>query len=260
MSLLAAVLAITLRGVVLKHPPPVVPDYERLMVPIVANDAPGAFGSRWTSETWLANDGSTPAPFNAPACERPEVTEFCFGPLPVNPGAAVRVLAYAPVSIPAAFIDVPRSLDATVALHSRMQDTSRQAQTWGTEIPIVREDDFASRVTLLDVPTDARFRVMLRTYGSDDSATPVRVRVYALTGQEPLLDVARTLAPSPSAGRGFPQWPAYDQIALLDAWPQLAATDTLRITIDSLDASKKVWAFASVTNNETQHVTVIAPR
>jgi hypothetical protein len=230
-------------------------DYERLLIPVVANDVPGAFGSRWTTVTSVVNEGLNFAPLDVPACERPEVTDPCFGIAPLRPFGSTKLTPFTPAGSAGVFIGVLRWVLPDVTLHSRLQDTSRQAQTWGTEQPAVRESSFVSHVTLVDIPTDARFRVQLRTYGSDEKAAPVRIRVYAMSGSEAFADVVRTLNPAPRNS-----WPAYDQVAFLDLVPQFTASETLRLRIDALDASQKLWAFASVTNNETQHVTLITPQ
>jgi hypothetical protein len=46
---------------------------------------------------------------------------------------------------------------------------------------------------------------------------------------------------------------------LTAAFPQLASAQLLRIVLDPVSADLRFWAFVSVTNNETQHVTVITP-
>ena len=51
-------------------------------------------------------------------------------------------------------------------------------------------------------------------------------------------------------------YPPFAQItSLRDTFPQTAAFETVGVEVES----DLVWAFVAVTNNETQHVTVIAP-
>src|SRR5207245_445 len=45
-----------------------------------------------------------------------------------------------------------------------------------------------------------------------------------------------------------------------DAIASTAGYSRLRIDIEPTDAMTQIWTFASITNNETQHVTIIEPR
>ena len=57
--------------------------------------------------------------------------------------------------------------------------------------------------------------------------------------------------------------PAYAAIGdLVGSWPELAGKGPLRIEIDPdvILGQRTTWAMVSVTNNETQHVTVISPQ
>jgi len=56
---------------------------------------------------------------------------------------------------------------------SRIRDTSRAAQTAGTEVPIVHERDFRGQLRIIAVPVDARFRTTLRLWRSMISAVIV---------------------------------------------------------------------------------------
>jgi hypothetical protein len=130
---------------------------------------------------------------------------------------------------------------------------SRQAEALGAEIPVVREKDFFGRpLELLNVPTDLRFRVALRVY---DRGLPAAIglTIYSFNTDESL--VSTFLFP----GR---QNPAYVQISdLIATYPQLAGKGPLRITLTPpIQGNPSLWAFVSVTNNETQHVTTISPQ
>src|SRR5438105_3909947 len=76
-------------------------------------------------------------------------------------------------------------LALSISLSLRVQDVSREARTWGTTVPVVRERDaFTGRLQLLDVPVDDRFRVALRVYDFDEPPASgsydraVRIRFY----------------------------------------------------------------------------------
>jgi hypothetical protein len=234
--------------------------YERLLIPVYGADGmPGAFGSRWTSELVGRNEhdkyveivqrlsglcGTCPL---APA--QPHSTFFPRLSVP-NPGGG-------------AFVYVAPIGAGKVSFHARIQDVSRQALTWGTEIPIVRErDTFSEAFALLNIPADDRFRQTLRIYDFDGKdGAEVLVRVFPNDADVPLSERVVTLRqasidPSPL----YPGLPAMAQLAFADAFaPALLDGRRLRLQITPMTPSLRVWAFITVTNNETQHVTTITP-
>jgi len=61
-----------------------------------------------------------------------------------------------------------------------VRDLSRQAEAFGTEVPVVREKDWKrGSLSLLNVRSDPRFRITLRVYLEDETdvfgAAPIRV-------------------------------------------------------------------------------------
>jgi hypothetical protein len=236
---------------------------ERVLLPVaIQGEVPGAFGSRWVSELVITNTGLTPAEIGG------SIDYGCWGIVPcMPPSLPARATAYPrpellTEGIPAGFLFLHSGADA-LAIHLRVQDVSRQAQTWGTEVPVVRESDaFTTVVHLQDVPVTPGFRQLLRIYGFDGGA--VRIRVYRIvpTTQFPdraqpdeLLGEHAVALPSPAFG--LKNVPAYAQIDLAD----LPASDAtrVRLEIESATEGLKFWAMVSVTNNETQHVTLITP-
>jgi hypothetical protein len=234
-------------------------DYERVLIPILINDVvPGANGSRWTTEVWAWNAGSEfldvfgnfPVLFQ-PAPPTPP-------PLHLVPDATQRIRALAQTEGGGALLQVPRWPGRSLSFNARVTDVSRQASTWGTELPMVRESAFSGAQYLVNVPGDQRFRVMLRIYTLDGPAR-VHVRGTVLSALIPILDppIAGPLVdvtldvPAPPAGSFFP---GYVQL------PVGAFGVPLQMTITSQNPEQKIWAFASVTNNDTQHVTLITPQ
>ena len=77
-----------------------------------------------------------------------------------------------------AFIYVPSRMARDVITKVRVHDTSRDASSFGVEIPVVSDLDFAATVRLAGIPTDARFRSTLRVYAYDArNFGPVTLRV-----------------------------------------------------------------------------------
>ncbi len=171
---------------------------------------------------------------------------------------------------------VERQFASRVAVDLRVQDVSRQAQTWGTEIPAVREGRFLTAAfDLLDVPLAAGFRQTLRIYDVDalPGATAV-VRSYKIdstavypnrqTNPQPAPDTLLAEKVIVLQTEQRPESPAFDfgyaEIASVAAIPELQGADRIRIEIIPAAENRRLWALVSVTNNETQHVTVITPQ
>jgi hypothetical protein len=160
----------------------------------------------------------------------------------------------------------------------RVHDISRQETAWGTMLPIVPERKFSGSVSLPALPAqDPKFRVNVRIYSlATDSSVDVRVRAFAMN-QTPSVQPARfqdtllaervfTLTP-PAA----PQWrvdiakrpanvvPEYLSIGDLGLLTGGAQAPAVRLEISSTTPGKTIWAFATITNNESQEVTVVVP-
>jgi len=148
-----------------------------------------------------------------------------------------------------------------MTFESRIQDISRQAQTWGTEIRVVREREFTTQpVLLVNVPMDGRFRLMLRVYDIDGRADAVvRVEVFPF-GSSPVGQVDLALAPP--SGRHPRYKPSYVQYEDLRGLipPGFNPGAVVGVRITPLTPGLRIWAFISVTNNETQHVTTVTPQ
>ena len=127
----------------------------------------------------------------------------------------------------------------------RVRDTSRQASSHGVEVPVVQLSDFTNdRIVLIGVPADPRFRKTLRVYSLDSGSVFANL---SFNGQSvsPIF-----LKPSASIFE-----PAYTE---LDDFPtNLPAGSTMEV---SLTSPNRIWAFISVTNNDTQEITLISPQ
>lgn len=145
----------------------------------------------------------------------------------------------------------------------------------GVDLPVVHERDLsASTLSLSEVPLDPRARLMLRVY--DPFQTPnaqVRVRfwsiwqvtntgVSAFTSQPPQLLGERlvTLKVRPQTDNEASVEPGYAQLAFDRAsLANLPASSngTVAVDVEPATAGLRFWAFITVTDNETQRVTVI---
>jgi len=229
----------------------------KVLLPVaLPQQVPGAFGSLWVTRIRVRNNGTQPitvAPNPGATCGAECPSYQVAGQSTVMPTVAI---AY---PYPGAFLYLTK--DANASVNSRIQDLSRQSLTWGTEIPVVHEADvFTDTLTLINIPTDDRFRSALRLYDFDGaSGNTVRVRVYAGDETTPVADTQVVL--STPSGINDSNIPGFAQVgSLLDAYPQLRSAATARVEITPLSSGTRIWAFVSVTNNETQHVTTITPQ
>lgn len=234
-----------------------VADRETILVPIVLFGTwPGAEGSLWRSEFSVYARG-----------ERVRMDQLfdCLSCLPfydipantaVNPPIGTN-----PSEPSGRLLFLVRETAANAVMNLRIRDISREALTWGTELPLVREKDFRTgTITLVEVPTDARFRVALRIYGVD-ALVPnqsFRIQIFdEVTGALLVDDIRLARYAEPSS----PQRPATVELtSLTAAYPSLSATERLRIDIAPTDPARRFWAFVSIANNTTQQVTTITPQ
>jgi hypothetical protein len=255
-STAAAAQSVGPQQIVLRQEP-----YERLLVPLVIQEPfAGAYGSSWISHLVVRNEANELIAFASfPGGPCPDIYPYC--PDVVQPKSTTeprRWFAHNPNAGLFFFIGNPGRTTLTVSL--RIQDLSRQALTWGTSVPVVRErDTYTQPLLLLDVPLDSRFRVAVRAYEFEptDNNAFVRIRIFPLESH-----VAAVEAVLPLVRYGADEIvnPRFAMITdLRESFPQLSTLDRVRIEVAPASPGLRYWAFASVTNNETQHVTVIAP-
>lgn len=225
---------------------------ERLLLPIFSPPIDGAFGSRFVTSMSVFNRGSSPTTIWGPV---PSCVHFILcNSIETSLPARGYSNAFDRNGNPGLLVYVPADDASTLSVLLRVQDISRQAQTWGTAIPVVRDADyFSGLIALLDVPSDDRFRLTLRVYGATPAAASARVRIIDQSTNAAIREFVLDLA----AGSDLFH-PAYASFTAFPTPPR--ATWLYRIEIDPATESLRLWAFVSVTNNETQHITLITPR
>lgn len=249
--------------------------FEKVLIP-VTTWGPGAFDSQWLTEIVVHNRAFVNVELGNKV--------FDFGPCDSACGCEGRNIAFAQVtqfvsecqvpSDPAGMIlHVPRKNPENTALEIqvRVRDVSRDFDDWGTQIPVVRERDLRSEIfSILNVPTDSRYRLRLRVFAPDrDPNSEVGVWLYnAVTGEQlgnqvlPLMDDGAEPVPTIPALR-----PGFAQIDLLSTFPRMSEADTVRVeiapgrrSISELPEQRiRVWAMITATNNNSQRVTIISP-
>lgn len=220
--------------------------FERVLFPVLFSAA-GANGSQWISEAVVSN----PKPWYVETVNTLGPIRQCFV-YPCDERLDPQSVARYGQGFPqGAVLHVPRNESPTLSFALRVRDTSQQAQGFGTQVPVVREQDFVhgEPVSLLNVPLDARYRVKLRMYALDP--------VLGINGQITALSTANNAM---KFVRYFElQHVGDDQhwYAELDL-PAGEANERVNLYFDfPLDST--AWAFATVTNNATQQVTTVTP-
>ncbi|HYR27866.1 MAG TPA: hypothetical protein VEU30_05340 [Thermoanaerobaculia bacterium] len=176
----------------------------------------------------------------------------------LEPGETQRLfLADPPPGIDGAWIYVATEGLKQLTMSLRVRDTSVNAQSYGTNIPIVPDSAFAPAMRLIDVPTDPAYRITLRVYSKNDVAHPVIVRIYAPDRAAPIEEYEAPLFRHEEHGFEFAPQPAF---ALLDPLsPAVRASGASKVRIEVTTKDAPIWAFASISHNTTQQVTTVLP-
>ena len=246
--------------------------YEKVLLPLTAAaPTPGRQDSRWLTSVTLVNHAAGPVsllPYNPGfGCTCP------LPPLPPNVTLTFDTPPFDPTS-PGGYLYIDRANINAVEINIRVQDVSRQIETWGAAIPVVRESSFrADTFSLLDVPLDPTVRHTLRIY-TQDPTKPGRVRI-SIFATDPkntrLLDAVRDrllgtqtvdLAATEASGstNQFLTRPGYAELNDLRAIGDISGAQRLRIDLLPLTTDQRIWAFLTVTNNITQEIAVISPK
>jgi len=210
--------------------------FEPIVYPL-SFQGPGAFGSQWTTENFMNAD--SPAAFfrdalpcagcsNSIQLDTKQLTNDS------NPWGHV--------------LYAMRGTTGSLYLASRIRDTSRQAQTAGTEVPVVREHDFRAELRFLNVPVDSRYRVMLRVWTFGNSP------LLVFGDSTPAQDGALPLSKIPGTTMWFGSMDVTTLLTLASGNP----TSLQVIPIASPQLAPPIWGMLSLTNNDTQQVTIIS--
>jgi len=173
---------------------------------------PGAFGSTWTTENYVETSAGKVK-------------------LPIN-GSAYGVV-------------YPVLRTENVSANSRIRDTSTLIA--GTEIPVVREDDFTDHLRLLNVPTGKNFRALLRVWTSGEPVNQFFFNIDQIPSFAP-----NTVPLKPAQGEL--RYGTFDLTPFLDS-----PNEHLDISA-GVTAGTRIWGMISITNNDTQQVTIISPQ
>jgi hypothetical protein len=232
-------------------------DFARVLFPVTLTGA-GAHGSEWHSDVIVHNGGPVPV----------ETVPQIY----VDPGSPILPIALA--SIPSganarfpettrdggAFLYIPRGTGGFLSYSSHIVDRSRSATDLGSEIPVVRSEDTASSITLPQVRIGEGFRARLRIYDFD--SVDARFVTIIVRGEDGSTHQFRATVraegfacPTTPCLRPTPGFANVD----LSAFESLRNVRVADVHIRA-QRDARLWAFVSVTNNETQRVTIYTPQ
>lgn len=229
-----------------KPPDPSV--FERILFPVLFT-ASGVGGSQWVSEAvisnprkWFVWNYNSIFPYvcvGYPCGER------------LDPESIQRFSGHGYPN--GAVLLVPREEAGDLSFSLRARDVSRDTEGLGTQIPVVREAGmFRDTITLLNVPLDSRYRVKLRVYTFDAGRSGAG-QALAHVGIEPVAGEPRFATVRMNAtNQGLSSY--YGEFD----FPAGASGELVDLYVN-LEPGYLGWALATVTNNRTQQVTIVAP-
>ena len=234
-------------------------DRVRLLIP-VAVSAPGASNTNWQTEV-LVNNGNGELLVLAGASGPGGDVANGVTPATILPFSTSPITLSPPRGNTGAFLYIPRRLVDNVLVSVRVHDTSRDGESWGAEIPVVPEGQFRRSVVLAGVPTDTRFRTLLRIYSYSFANDEVKVSLRDDATGELLGTRTLELISGTQDGTNPPIAPGYGQLSLEGILSPFAATHP-RIRAEIVPTGfplSPIWGFIAITNNVTQQVTTISP-
>jgi hypothetical protein len=235
---------------------------QRMLVPTVYN-GPGRRGSYWFGSVIAWNSSSVP--WSTPGVrfqERCPIPEGCPAEtLPAGRTMSLMIEGDFNFNAPHGFLlYVPAELTDRPAIQTKFHVSEPFAPPYGTELPMPLESEF--RTTALRFPVvpinGGAFRTHLRVYGLDVlDRVPLRVRVENTEGQV-VAERTMNLDFSPSAELH----PSYDELALQDAFPNVGDEFfNIEVVPDAQQiGGAKVWAFITVTADNSNRVGVLTPK
>ncbi|HEV7484735.1 MAG TPA: IPT/TIG domain-containing protein [Thermoanaerobaculia bacterium] len=240
-------------------------NFARVMLPLYFDGVvKGQYGSEWTTSLWIRNNGTDAVSITPWSCAD---GQDCGGAPPAYALPSSRSLrSLAPLSgvsdgNPSRWLYLSQEGAADVSFSLRFADQSRGLTDAGIDMPVIRENEaLYGSAQLFNVPLKSSFRVTLRLYELGDVSSRFRVTIYPQSelDEQPIHSeevTATVQSGSFPAKAGYATLDVTGLLHLEKAWP-----DVVRIEITPLTAGSRYWSFASLTNNDTQMVTLVTPQ
>lgn len=239
--------------------------FERVLIPIWTDGLPGAFGSRWVAQLSGVN-ASTAA---VRVTTAPSL--ICgIQPCPGDPGYVFGWRLNGEDYPRGRFLYVAQGHADDVQFSLLAFDTTRTNGGFGSQVPVVRERDFTNRAIYVpNVPLAPGFRIGLRIYGLQNRSMPVIVRIDR-SGLPVYVPLQLLLDPVPNIpDDSRPSYAGIDVNSVLPAdfltQPPFSpfpgpGPALLSFRVSPVSSDDFIWAFVTITHDETQHFTAIGPQ
>jgi hypothetical protein len=230
--------------------------FEQFLLPIYVGPVKGAFGSEFHTEFEAWN--SSPLPMKIHGL-RYDCMILCpildplDAPIELQPDETFDSRAAMVDGTPGRFIYVPKQPAYDLGTNLRVFDVSREAANYGTELRVVRAREFTADrpLSFPRVPTDSRFRITLRIYSPEENFAWVR-----FNDEEHLVHLTRSVRDLFTPAYGvFTAFPATGALINITVAPPDAIIHPPPLNI----LPPPIWAFLTITNNDTQQITTMNP-
>jgi len=218
---------------------------------------PGAHESAWRGEVWIHNASGVgfahqPTPYGC------HIDIVC-GIAPGFVGVAESVVSNG--NSGGALFFIPEGLAKDVFITNRIHEITGGAQPLGVGMPVVWEGDFLEGTSeYLGIPVAPINRVAIRVYDPFPRAeSQVLIEILNAAGE---VIESWTLAAKPvPAPDSHPMLPGFDAVYdLVGRFPSLVSEQFIHLRMTPMREGMTYWTLVSVTENSTQHVTLITPR
>jgi hypothetical protein len=230
--------------------------FEQLLLPIYLGRVNGAFGSEFHTEFQAWNNSYSTLPIHGlqylcqilcPILDPVEV------PIQLLPDQSFDSDQAFFNGTPGVFLYVPKDHVRDLGFKLRVFDVSRDTADYGTELPVVRARDFTfdQPLSFPRVPAIPGFRITLRIYSPVQNVAFVR-----FNGEEHMVPLNRDRNDLFTPAYGvFTAFPTTDVPINVSVAPPNAIIHPPPLNI----YPPPIWAFISITNNETQQITTMTP-
>lgn len=235
--------------------------HETILLPLAFNEGsqiPGAFGTVWTGQVWLENRNNV-------RVQLFECQPLC-GDFPSGLASTIGTSLWSRPEL-GFLLTIPIQQARNLTFSNRIFERTLRSQPRGIDIPVVREGDFfTSEQTFLGVPAGQGVRVSVRAYDPwinyPDAGRPgpalqgvsveVRDKDQRVVGTTTLRPLNPTIPVYDFHKPGFDV--VNDLVGLFGAVAQLPY---VHVRVRAVPAGAQFWAMVSITDNETQTVSII---
>jgi|GEM_PF-4478798 len=159
-------------------------DAPRVLIPIVATLTPGAYDVFWYTEISARNQSDQLAYVIVPTgASLAGLPHPFFYSLP--PATTVRLDPARTENVGVVAFLQPGSAHDVVIQERGIAEADGGCQSAGVQIPTAREDEFRTRLSLINIPSDDRYRVLVRIYSLTTHPLVARAHVTADFGPTP---------------------------------------------------------------------------